>query len=168
MLQNAYFLAKIGADTAENEKHFAEILPKTSKYPTGRRATQTAPRESASSCAVTSGLPAGAFVDSGSISNSDFSAKWSNLIGLVLLYRRQILQENIRWNSYLFRWKALDEIYKIYMLLHRSDLDISENFRQTSFAFFAKLILQISLFLNSFRWFLLRFWWNFVEISPIS
>ena len=29
------------------------------------------------------------------------------------------------------RWKALDEIYKIYMLLHRSDLNISENFRQT-------------------------------------
>ena len=27
MLQNAYFLAKIGADTAENEHHFAEILP---------------------------------------------------------------------------------------------------------------------------------------------
>ena len=36
-----------------------------------------------------------------------------------LLYRRQILQENIRW-------KALHEIYKIYMLLHRSDLNISE------------------------------------------
>ena len=32
-----------------------------------------------------------------------------------LLYLSQILQENIRW-------KALDEIYKIYMLLHRSDL----------------------------------------------
>ena len=29
MLQNAHFLAKIGADTAENEQHFAEILPKT-------------------------------------------------------------------------------------------------------------------------------------------
>ena len=40
-----------------------------------------------------------------------------------LLYRRQILQVNIRW-------KALDEIYKIYMLLHRSDLNISEMFRQ--------------------------------------
>ncbi len=26
MLQNAYFLAKIGVDTAENEQHFAEIL----------------------------------------------------------------------------------------------------------------------------------------------
>ena len=38
-----------------------------------------------------------------------------------LLYRRQILQENIRW-------KALDEIYKIYMymLLHRSDFNIPE------------------------------------------
>ena len=34
-----------------------------------------------------------------------------------LLYRRKILQENIRW-------KALDEIYKIYMLLHRSDLNV--------------------------------------------
>ena len=44
-----------------------------------------------------------------------------------LLYRRQILQENIRW-------KALDEIYKIYMLLHRfgflhrSDLNILAKF----------------------------------------
>ena len=27
MLQNAYFLAKIGADTAENGQHSAEILP---------------------------------------------------------------------------------------------------------------------------------------------
>ena len=27
MLQNAYLLAKIGADTAENELNFAEILP---------------------------------------------------------------------------------------------------------------------------------------------
>ena len=47
-----------------------------------------------------------------------------------LLYRRQILQENIRW-------KALDEIYRIYMLLHRSDLNISENFRQTFSHFLA-------------------------------
>ena len=28
MLQNVYFLAKIGADTAENEQHFAEICQK--------------------------------------------------------------------------------------------------------------------------------------------
>ena len=28
MLKNAYLLPKIGADTAENERNFAEILPK--------------------------------------------------------------------------------------------------------------------------------------------
>ena len=33
MLQNAYLLAKIGADTAENEQQFAEILPKIGNYP---------------------------------------------------------------------------------------------------------------------------------------
>ena len=60
-----------------------------------------------------------------------------------LLYRRQILQENIRW-------KALDEIYKICMLLHRSELNISDNFRQTFRFFFAK-ICKISLFLLSFH-----------------
>ena len=50
-----------------------------------------------------------------------------------LLYRRQILQEV----SEHIRWKALDEIYKIYMLLHRSDLNISENFRQIVLHFLA-------------------------------
>ena len=38
MLQNAYFLAKIGADTAENEQHFAKNLRKTDNYPTGLHA----------------------------------------------------------------------------------------------------------------------------------
>ena len=56
-----------------------------------------------------------------------------------LLYRRQILQQNIRW-------KALDEIYKIYMLLHRSDLNISENFRRTFFAFFGKFLQKFFIF----------------------
>ena len=51
-----------------------------------------------------------------------------------LLYRRQILQENIRW-------KALDKIYKIYMLLHRSDLKNSEFFRQ-KFSYFSVFFQQ--------------------------
>ena len=34
MLQNAYLVAKIGADTAENEQHSAEILP-TDPYSLG-------------------------------------------------------------------------------------------------------------------------------------
>ena len=37
------------------------------------------------------------------------------------LYQRQILQVTIRL-------KALDEIYKIYTLLHRSDVNISADF----------------------------------------
>ena len=49
-----------------------------------------------------------------------------------LLYRRQILQVNIRW-------KALDAIYKLSMLLHRSDLNISEKIRQTFSHFLAKV-----------------------------
>ena len=76
-----------------------------------------------------------------------------------LLYRRQILQVYTRW-------KALDEIYKISMLLHRSDLNISEIFRQFFSHFLAKFCKNSS-FLNSFHWFLLRFWWNLVGISPI-
>ena len=65
-----------------------------------------------------------------------------------LLYRRQNFQENIRW-------KALDEIYKIYMLLHRSDLNISENFRQTfshfsdnfrAQAVFGKILQKVIIF----------------------
>ena len=32
MLQNAYSLAKVGADTAGNERHFAEHLPKIGNY----------------------------------------------------------------------------------------------------------------------------------------
>ena len=37
------------------------------------------------------------------------------------------------------RWKALDEIYKIYMLLHRSDLNISRKFSSNFFAFFGEI-----------------------------
>ena len=37
MLKSAYLFAKIGADTAENKRKFAEILPKFGNYLTGRR-----------------------------------------------------------------------------------------------------------------------------------
>ena len=38
MLKNAYLPAKIGADTAENEQHFAEILPIGAQRGRGGRA----------------------------------------------------------------------------------------------------------------------------------
>ena len=67
-----------------------------------------------------------------------------------LLYRRQILQENIRW-------KALDEIYKIYMLLHRSDLNISEIFRQTFSHFLANFCKQLPKNAKTFDEILLKY-----------
>ena len=36
MLQNAYFLGKIGADTAENEQHFPKFCRSAAVSPTGR------------------------------------------------------------------------------------------------------------------------------------
>ena len=62
-----------------------------------------------------------------------------------LLYRRQILQENIRW-------KALDEIYKICMLLRRSDVNISANFVKR-FGIFRQNFVKF----DHFHWILLRF-----------
>ena len=64
-----------------------------------------------------------------------------------LLYRRQILQENSRW-------KALDEIYKIYMLLHRSDRNISEKILKLS-RIFGKF--KFYIILPIFEWFSLNF-----------
>ena len=83
-----------------------------------------------------------------------------------LLYRRQILQENIRW-------KALDEIYKTYMLLHRSDLNISEKIqkiRQTfsHFLSYSGKILQnfviFEFFSLIFAQILMKFCRNFTDI----
>ena len=79
-----------------------------------------------------------------------------------LLYRRQILQENIRW-------KALDEIYKIYMLLHRSDLNIPEKIRQT-FSHFSAIFCKIYPFSKNFIEFaqiLMKFCRNFADILKI-
>ena len=76
-----------------------------------------------------------------------------------LLYRRQILQVNIRW-------KALDEIYKIYMLLHRSDLNISEIFRQNFSHFFSKNLQHFVIFeffSVIFAQILMKFYRNFAD-----
>ena len=80
-----------------------------------------------------------------------------------LLYRRQILQENMRW-------KALDEIYKIYMLLHRLDLNISDIFRQTFSHFFWQNLQKFVIFeffSLIFAQILMTFCRNFADILEI-
>ena len=75
------------------------------------------------------------------------------------MYRRQILQVNIRW-------KTLDEIYTIYMRLHRSDLNISENFRQTFSHFLANKLQKFIIF-EFFSLIFAQILMMFVGISPI-
>ena len=47
------------------------------------------------------------------------------------------------------RWKALDEIYEIYMLLHRSDLNIAAKIRH--FFVFSKLEMLNTLHFSKIR-----------------
>jgi len=72
-----------------------------------------------------------------------------------LLYRRQILQENIRW-------KALDEIYKIYMLLHRSDSIFQQNFVKL-FRFLRQIFTKIRYFSTFLIDILMKKFRNFTE-----
>ena len=76
-----------------------------------------------------------------------------------LLYRRQVLQENIRW-------KALDEIYKIYMFLHRSDLNVSEKNRLCFSHFFLQIFAKFVIFeflSLIFAQMLMKFYRNFAD-----
>ena len=74
MLQNAYFIAKIGADRAENEQHFAEILP------IGRRVADRCPQESVRTSAERIQQPA-AFVPAvrGGEAEDDFPEDFVNI-----------------------------------------------------------------------------------------
>ena len=63
------------------------------------------------------------------------------------------------------RWKTLDEIYKIYMLLHRSDLNISENVVKLFRIFwhnFAKFVI-FEFFSLIFAQILMKFCRNFAD-----
>ena len=101
MLSNAYLVAKIGADTAENEQHSAEILPKTGNYPTGscravrscrRRGLPEAPRTRRPRPSPQPATDAGC--------GKLYRARSR-------LYRNENLQENMRL-------KALTEIYTVH------------------------------------------------------
>ena len=135
-LSNEYFLAKFGVDTEENEpyqsliiwlKNQSKLRYRTFQLSRGREFSSK--RDNSRPPIARSAEPAmppAAHPNARSLVERfdsepycDFSAKIMTKLHRArsLLYRRQILQENMRW-------KTLDEIYKIYMLLHRSDLYI--------------------------------------------
>ena len=68
MHQNAYLVAKIGADTAENEQHFAEILP------IGRRVADRCTRRTRAATACAPLDPAPFFGDFGDVGSGAASA----------------------------------------------------------------------------------------------
>ena len=72
MLQNAYFLAKIGADTAENEQHFAEILPNGRRVADRARLDRRARRAPACAAAARRGRALGSANASGPFSVVQF------------------------------------------------------------------------------------------------
>ena len=65
-------------------------------------------------------------------------------------------------------WKARDEIYKIYMLLHRSDLNISAKFHQTFSNFSVMFFAKFSYFRRIFIEFCSDFDENLSEFAKYS
>ena len=145
MLQNAYFLAKIGADTAENEQHFAEILP------IGRRVAdwgvpepvglhRQANGEAGEQRVVPLREPAArlrrrmknAFFENAFFENAFFENFANFWRARSRLYQNEILQENMRSTAFF-------KLYKICILLHRCNLKILAKNRFEKSAIFVKI-----------------------------
>ena len=131
-LSNEYLLAKIGFDTAENEpakfSQFYRILRRTSARTRSSRSRRPRALEALESPRDVGGVEAALDVPrerredlSWKVRYRTFPWFFSQMSKLYrarsLLYRRQILQVNIRW-------KALDEIYKIYTYASFGDLHL--------------------------------------------
>ena len=94
MLQNAYFLAKIGADTAENEQHFAEILPTDAlwrRFGAGGQHNMTEVDYSPSTMGSCLCLRV---PDGPAALDGQFLAKFRQNVARFRLYRHRFLQEN--------------------------------------------------------------------------
>ena len=122
MLQNAYFLAKIGADTAEIELDFVEMLSfGVAAPPVQRRPEQ--PRRRRREQQVEA--------ERGKI--SIFGGEFANFLrARSRLYQNEILQENMRLTA-LFR------LYKMCTLFYRCDRKIFAKNRFEKSAIFVKI-----------------------------
>ena len=114
MLQNAYLLAKIGADTAENERSFAEILQPGSSSAIWAIAWEAL-------CAIAGRwlLSLSTTAPLSKIGNfAIFFAKFANFWrARSRLYQNEILQENMRLTTFF-------KLFKICIFLHRCNLKI--------------------------------------------
>ena len=106
MLHNAYLLAKIGADTAENERNFAEILPKISKI----RKCSGAERSAVQKASSTVFLPGGSV-----------HGERANFTRLLLGCTEATICKLIL-DGIAICWKALAEIYTMHSFAPFSNL----------------------------------------------
>ena len=135
MLQNAYFLAKIGADTAENEQHFAIFCRNFAN----RRSLTSPPRSCRASghegrvretgcevlllgrLAVRDAEPQAQFTRftaKNAFSKNAFFENFANFWrARSRLYQNEILQENMRLTAFC-------KLYVICILLHRCNLKV--------------------------------------------
>ena len=146
MLQNAYLLAKIGADTAENERNFAQNLPKLAttvrpRPPRWRRWRRRPPGPPARPRRPSQpGL--GGRVKKLGLAKLGKLAKFCKFWrARSRLYQNEILQENMRLAAFF-------KLYKICILLHRCHLKIfaKNQFEKSDSAIFVKMQQQFCKF----------------------
>ena len=122
MLQNAYFLAKIGADTAEIELHLAEMLPigrfdrltRAAEREALRARREDAARRAEAERVAREEVPEGV----GGAKLAFFGESFGNFSRVRSpLYQNEFLKENMRLTAFF-------KIYKICILLQRCNLKI--------------------------------------------
>ena len=91
---------------------------------------------------------------------SDFSAKWANFIGLALFCI------DAKFWKKIFDGKLLTKSTRFTCFCTAQTSIFQKNYVKLFPHFFGMFFCKKSLFLNSFRWVLLRFWWTFIGISP--
>ena len=139
MLKNDYLLAKIGADTAENERKFAKKMTTTRQH-------GSSPGMAGALMWISKVFPLDTSARSEGIEGSGYST-WNcfetNFIKFCWvfaefwkarsrLYQNENLQENMRSTAFF-------KLYKICILLHRCNLNILAKNRFEKSAFFVKI-----------------------------
>ena len=141
MLQNAYWLAKIGADTAENERNFAENLLKFAG-PRSQAAFCAASSAAASARARSAAARAAAASTSFQNRRWDFCKICKFLAGSFSAVSKQNFARKLRLTAFF-------KLYKICILLYRCNLKIlaKNRFEKQEFSWkFSKHFANVAKF----------------------
>ena len=132
MLHNAYLLPKIGADTAENEQHFAENVGKI-----GRRVAACCGLMCCGPRRPPPGPPRPRPPPSSPTQHGGLGLNGQNFANFCRarsrLYQNEILQENMRLRAFF-------KLYKICIFLRRCNLKILAKNRFEKSAIFVKIV----------------------------